>query len=46
VKIGLMVPLPGDLPTPATVVAQIVRAGGDGLPERLAPNVRGDALTA
>ncbi len=45
-KIGLMVPLPGDLPTPATVVAQIVRAEGMGFSSVWTPNVRGgDALT-
>ncbi len=45
-KIGLMVPLPGDLPTPTTVVAQIVRAETLGFQSVWAPNVRGgDALS-
>lgn len=45
-KIGLMVPLPGDLPAPATVVEQIVRAETMGFLSAWAPNVRGgDALT-
>jgi 5,10-methylenetetrahydromethanopterin reductase len=45
-KIGLMVPLPGDLPEPATVVSQIVRAEELGFSSVWAPNVRGgDALT-
>ena len=45
-KIGLMVPLPGDLPAPLTIVEQIVRAEGMGLHSVWAPNVRGnDALT-
>ena len=45
-KIGLMVPLPGDLPAPITVVAQIVRAETLGFQSVWAPNVRGgDALS-
>lgn len=44
-KIGLMVPLPGDLPEPTTVVAQIRRAEEWGFESVWAPNVRsGDAL--
>jgi F420-dependent oxidoreductase-like protein len=45
-KIGLMVPLPGDLPDPTAVVAQIVRAEEWGFHSVWAPNVRGgDALS-
>lgn len=45
-RIGLMVPLPGDLPEPTTVVAQIVRAEEWGFHSVWAPNVRGgDALS-
>ena len=45
-NIGLMVPLPGDLPAPLTIVEQIVRAEQMGFRSVWAPNVRGnDALT-
>src|SRR6476661_1262490 len=45
-KIGLMVPLPGDLPAPLTIVEQIVRAEQLGFQSAWAPNIRGnDALT-
>lgn len=45
-KIGLMVPLPGDLPAPTTIVAQIRRAEEWGFQGVWAPNVRGgDALS-
>jgi 5,10-methylenetetrahydromethanopterin reductase len=45
-KIGLMVPLPGELPAPGAVVEQIVRAEGMGFHAAWTPNIRGnDALT-
>jgi F420-dependent oxidoreductase-like protein len=45
-KIGLMVPLPGNLPAPLAIVEQIVRAEELGFQSVWAPNVRGnDALT-
>src|SRR4051794_13051019 len=42
-KIGLMVPLPGELPAPGTVVEQIVRAEGMGFHAAWTPNIRGNA---
>src|SRR5690242_8633674 len=45
-KIGLMVPLPGTTPAPATIVEQIVRAESMGFRSAWIPNVFGsDALT-
>ncbi len=45
-KIGLMVPLPGDLPNASVIIDQIIRAEALGFDSIWAPNVRGnDALT-
>lgn len=45
-KIGLMLPLPGETPAPGTIVEQIVRAEGMGFHSVWLPNIRGnDALT-